>query len=65
MTASALAGAGVGGQRGRQSDEQKSGKNPLDPKYEEYLHSETLIEPDPRALALLDEKGRLRVEAAA
>ncbi len=36
----------------------------LQPKYEEYLHSETVVEPDPRALALLDENGRLRVAAA-
>lgn len=36
----------------------------LQPKYEEYLHSQTVVEPDPRALALLDEDGRLKVDAA-
>jgi len=36
----------------------------LRPKYEEYLHSETVVEPDSRALALLDEGGRLKAGAA-
>jgi quercetin dioxygenase-like cupin family protein len=35
----------------------------LRPKYEEYLHSEIVVEPDPRALALLDERGRLKADA--
>ena len=34
------------------------------PKYEEYLRSETLVEPDPRALALLDASGRLKGDVA-
>jgi mannose-6-phosphate isomerase-like protein (cupin superfamily) len=32
----------------------------LAPMYEEYLTSQVTVEPDPRALALLDERGRLR-----
>lgn len=35
----------------------------LQPSYEMYLHSETAVEPDPRALALLGEGGRLKVDA--
>ncbi len=34
------------------------------PSYERYLESETVVEPDPRALAMLDEDGRLRLEAS-
>jgi quercetin dioxygenase-like cupin family protein len=36
----------------------------LQPKYEEYLHSPTVVDPDPRALALLDGNGRLKVDPA-
>jgi quercetin dioxygenase-like cupin family protein len=32
----------------------------LEPKYDRYLSSEEVVELDPRALALLDERGRLR-----
>jgi mannose-6-phosphate isomerase-like protein (cupin superfamily) len=32
----------------------------LQPKYERYLSSDIVVEPDPRALALLDADGRLR-----
>lgn len=35
----------------------------LRPKHDEYLHSATVVEPDPRALALLDASGRLRAGA--
>lgn len=32
----------------------------LQPKYDQYLHSAEVVEPDPAALALLDASGRLR-----
>jgi len=34
------------------------------PTYDEYLHTDVVVEPDPAALALLDESGRLRFVVA-
>jgi mannose-6-phosphate isomerase-like protein (cupin superfamily) len=36
----------------------------LEPSYERYLESDEVVDPDPRALALLDANGRLRAAAA-